>query len=163
MTPSYEVFYFQHLLGHRHLSCKSYLIYRSFNITNAKPLHWTWSWGSSKKTVIWDAATRGPEETDWHIWDAYCNDRPDDEAVAPLKYQSTKCNIPEESHLHSRYHENLKSRLSQFHPPPIFTTYFPTIYRLISSSSQWLLHKRFPMLSLILAICLIYPGNMHRL
>jgi hypothetical protein len=72
---------------------------------------------SLKMSVFWDVAPRNLADTDRRLRGAYCFHQGDEfilitEAVSPSETsvsinQTTKYNIPEDSHLHIRRHEKL--------------------------------------------------------
>jgi hypothetical protein len=60
---------------------------------------------SMKMTVFWDVAPRSLVEIYWHFRGTYCPHHQGDEAVSTSEisvnfYQTTRLNIPEDSHLH---------------------------------------------------------------
>jgi hypothetical protein len=65
-------------------------------------------------TVFWDVAPCSLVEIDRRFTGAYCLHYEGDEAVSTSEtlinfYETTRCNIPEDSHHHTRSRENLKS------------------------------------------------------
>jgi hypothetical protein len=64
---------------------------------------------SLKMVVFWDAAPCSPVDTDQHI--VLTTEAVSTPEMLVNVYQIMQCNIPEDSHLHTHHHENLKYHL----------------------------------------------------